>query len=80
MNGTNGAPIVIPDLWSLYVGNNDGSGSNQQVYFTAGSDGYQAGLLGVIQSVPEPSSVVLGLIAVGVLAGRWQWKNRRRAV
>jgi uncharacterized protein (TIGR03118 family) len=80
LDGTNGSPIVIPDLWALYVGNNDGSGSNQQLYFTAGSDGYSAGLLGVIQSVPEPSSAVLGLIAVGVLAGRWQWKNRRRAV
>jgi uncharacterized protein (TIGR03118 family) len=80
LNGTNGSPIVIPDLWALYVGNNHGSGSNQQLYFTAGSNGYQAGLLGVIQSVPEPSSAVLGLIAVGALAGRWQWKNRRRAV
>ena len=80
LNGTNGAPIVIPDLWSLYVGNNVASGSNQQLYFTAGSVGYSEGLLGVIQSVPEPSSAVLGLIAVGVLAGRWQWKNRRRAV
>jgi uncharacterized protein (TIGR03118 family) len=80
LNGTNGSPIVIPDLWSLYVGNNVASGSNQQLYFTAGSNGYSAGLLGVIQAVPEPSSAVLGLIAVGVLAGRWQWKNRRRAV
>ena len=80
LNGTNGQPIVIPGLWALWVGNNDGSGSNQQLYFTAGSVGYSEGLLGVIQSVPEPSSAVLGLIAVGVLAGRWQWKNRRRAV
>jgi uncharacterized protein (TIGR03118 family) len=80
LNGTNGSPIVIPDLWALYVGNNVASGSNQQLYFTAGSVGYSEGLLGVIQSVPEPSSAVLGLIAVGVLAGRWQWKNRRRAV
>jgi uncharacterized protein (TIGR03118 family) len=80
LNGANGAPIVIPDLWSLYVGNNVASGSNQQVYFTAGSNGYADGLLGAIQAVPEPSSAVLGLIAVGVLAGRWQWKNRRRAV
>jgi uncharacterized protein (TIGR03118 family) len=82
LTGTNGAPIVIQDLWALYVGNNSGSGSgsNQQVYFTAGSNGYADGLLGAIQAVPEPSSAVLGLIAVGVLAGRWQWKNRRRAV
>ena len=82
LTGTNGAPIVIQDLWALYVGNNAamGSGSNQQVYFTAGSNGYQAGLLGAIQFVPEPSSAVLGLIAVGALAGRWHWKNRRRGV
>jgi uncharacterized protein (TIGR03118 family) len=81
LTGTNGAPIVIQDLWALYVGNNaaTGSGSNQQVYFTAGSNGYADGLLGAIQSVPEPSSAVLGLIAVGALAGRWHWKNRRRA-
>ena len=82
LTGTNGAPIVIQDLWALYVGNNAamGSGSNQQVYFTAGSNGYNDGLIGAIQSVPEPSSAVLGLIAVGALAGRWHWKNRRRAV
>ena len=80
LNGTNGAPIVIPDLWALYVGNNAGSGSNQQVYFTAGSNNYADGLIGAIQSVPEPSSAVLGLIAVGALAGRWHWKNRRRGV
>jgi uncharacterized protein (TIGR03118 family) len=80
LNGTNGAPIVIPDLWALYVGNNAGSGSNQQVYFTAGSNSYADGLIGAIQSVPEPSSAVLGLIAVGALAGRWHWKNRRRGV
>jgi uncharacterized protein (TIGR03118 family) len=83
LNGANGKPIVIPDLWALYVGNNDGSGSNQQVYFTAGSANYSQGLLGAIadvSSVPEPSSVVLGLIAMGALAGRWHWKNRRRAV
>jgi uncharacterized protein (TIGR03118 family) len=78
LNGTNGAPIVIQDLWALYVGNNAGSGSNQQVYFTAGSNNYADGLIGAIQSVPEPSSAVLGLIAVGALAGRWHWKNRRR--
>jgi uncharacterized protein (TIGR03118 family) len=80
LNGTNGSPIVIPGLWALWVGNNDGSGSNQQVYFTAGGANYTSGLVGAISAVPEPSSMVLGLIAVGALAGRWQWKNRRRAV
>jgi uncharacterized protein (TIGR03118 family) len=80
LNGTNGQQIVIPGLWALWVGNNDGSGSNQQVYFTAGGANYTSGLVGAFSAVPEPSSMVLGLIAVGALAGRWQWKNRRRAV
>jgi uncharacterized protein (TIGR03118 family) len=82
LNGTNGSPIVIPGLWALYVGNDaaTGSGSNQQVYFTAGGANYTSGLVGAISAVPEPSSMVLGLIAMGALAGRWQWKNRRRAV
>jgi uncharacterized protein (TIGR03118 family) len=79
LNGTNGSPIVIPDLWALTIGNGDGAGSTQQIYFTAGVGGYQDGLLGAIQpaSVPEPSTAVLGLIAVGALAGRWHWKKRR---
>jgi uncharacterized protein (TIGR03118 family) len=80
LNGTNGSPIVIPDLWALTIGNGDGFGSTDQIYFTAGVGGYQDGLFGAIQAasvVPEPSTAVLGLIAVGVLAGRWQWKKRR---
>jgi uncharacterized protein (TIGR03118 family) len=82
LNGTNGKPIVIQDLWSIFVGNNGGAGSSNELYFTAGSGGYSGGLVGAIQiaSVPEPSTAVLGLIAMGALAGRWHWKNRRRAV
>jgi len=79
LNGTNGSPIVIQDLWALTIGNGAGAGSTQQIYFTAGVGGYQDGLLGAIQlsSVPEPSTAVLGLISVGLLAARWRWKKRR---
>ena len=79
LNGTNGSPIVIPDLWSLTIGNGTSAGSTEQIYFTAGTGGYQDGLLGDIQlsSVPEPSTTVLALIALGVLTGRWHWKKRR---
>ena len=82
LNGTNGSPIVIPDLWALTIGNGTSAGSTDQIYFTAGVGGYKDGLLGAIQlqSVPEPSSAVLGLIAAGALAGRWFWKSRRRGV
>ncbi len=79
LNGTNGSPIVIQDLWSLTTGNGTDAGSTQQIYFTAGTGGYRDGLVGAIQlaSVPEPSTAVLALIALGVLTGRWHWKKRR---
>ena len=79
LNGANGSPIVIPDLWSLFIGNGAGAGSTNEIYFTAGVGGYADGLLGDIQlqSVPEPSTAVLGLISVALLAARWRWKKRR---
>ena len=79
LNGTNGSPIVIQDLWALSIGNGTNAGSTDQIYFTAGSGGYRDGLLGAIQlsSVPEPSSAVLGLIALGAVAGGIHWKKRR---
>ena len=80
LDGVNGQPITIPDLWALTPGNNGSGGSSQDIYFTAGSQGYTNGIFGVIQSVPEPSTAVLGLIAAGVLSGGWYWKSRRRGV
>ncbi len=82
LNGTNGSPIVIPDLWSLTIGNGTSAGSTEQIYFTAGVGGYGDGLLGAIQlsSVPEPTSAVLALIALGVVTGRWHWKKRHGVI
>ena len=62
---------MIQDLWALTVGNGTNAGSTQDIYFTAGVGGYKDGLLGAIQlqSVPEPSTAVLGLIAVGAWPG-----------
>ena len=55
LNGTNGSPIVIQDLWALTIGNGTSAGSTQQIYFTAGVGGYRDGLLGAIQLRPSPS-------------------------
>ena len=41
LNGTNGQPIVIQDLWALTIGNGTNAGSTQQIYFTAGTGGYR---------------------------------------
>jgi len=80
LTGADGRPIVIDGLWGLMPGNDGNGGSSQKIYFAAGPSDETHGLFGVLQSetVPEPSSMVLGLIAAGLLAGRWTWKTHRR--
>ena len=73
-----GQPFSETELWALSFGNGGSAGSTDTLFFTAGLDNNTNGLLGAISSVPEPSSAVLGLIAMGVLAGGWRWRNRRR--
>ncbi len=66
-------------LWAITFGSGSASGGDPNtLYFAAGLDGSN-GLLGAITPVPEPSTVVLGLIAVSILAGGLMWKNVRRA-
>ena len=64
-------------LWGLTFGNGGSAGSPNILYFSAG---YTAdatnGLIGAI-SVPEPSTAVLGLVAIGQLAGSWWLRNGR---
>ena len=74
-----GQPFSATELWALSFGNGGSAGSTDTLFFTAGLDNNTNGLLGAISSVPEPSSAVLGLIALGVLTGGWRWKNRRRS-
>jgi uncharacterized protein (TIGR03118 family) len=71
-------PIAIDGLWGLIAGNDGNGGSSQKIYFSAGPNSEGNGLFGVLQAVPEPSSIVLS--ATGLLAGRWMWKNRKRRV
>ena len=73
-----GQPFPPAELWALSFGNDGSAGSTDTLFFTAGLSNNTDGLFGAISSVPEPSSAVLGLIALGVLAGGWRWKNRRR--
>ncbi|AMV37940.1 TIGR03118 family protein [Planctomyces sp. SH-PL62] len=72
LSDLSGQPIVIDGLWGLMVGNGGGAGSPDKLYFTAGPNDETHGLFGVIQSVPEPSSVLLLLSgsAVALAAGR----------
>ncbi|WP_165071361.1 TIGR03118 family protein [Paludisphaera rhizosphaerae] len=72
--GAGGQPLVIDGLRGLIVGNGGSGGDSASLYFTAGPGGGAHGVFGVIQSVPEPSSVVLMLFGSAVAA----WAGRRR--
>jgi uncharacterized protein (TIGR03118 family) len=66
------------ELWGMTFGNGGNVGSSNVLYFAAGLDGATNGLIGAISPVPEPSSAVMGLIALGTLGAGLRWKNRRR--
>ncbi len=75
-----GQPFSETELWALSFGSGSSKGGSMDtLYFTAGLDNNTNGLIGAISSVPEPSSALLGLIALGVVAGGWRWSNRRRS-
>jgi uncharacterized protein (TIGR03118 family) len=74
----NSAAFTEQQLWGLTFGNGSSAGSPSILYFSAGytSDATN-GLIGAI-SVPEPTTAVLGLLAIGQLAGGRRSRNRRR--
>src|SRR5215475_7479082 len=57
LSGADGEPIAIDGLWGLIPGNDGSGGSSQNIYFAAGPNGEANGLFGVLQAVPEPSSM-----------------------
>lgn len=71
LKGANGKPLEIDGLWALTVGNDGAAGSSQMVYFTAGPDDEENGLVGAL-NVPEPASIFLvcGGLAMTVLRRR----------
>lgn len=58
ISGPNGSPIVNPGLWGLLPGNGGAGGTSGTLYFTAGSNGQTAGLLGSIATAAQPSVTV----------------------
>jgi uncharacterized protein (TIGR03118 family) len=64
------SPIIIGGLWALTVGNGGQGGNPNRIYFTAGPGGETNGLFGSLTSVPEPSTIVIAVIASCAITGR----------
>ena len=77
--GVDGNPLSIDGLWGLIPGNGGAGGSKERIYFSAGPGDESHGLFGSISAVPEPSSVLLGLIAITSVAAGTRWKARGAA-
>jgi uncharacterized protein (TIGR03118 family) len=75
-----GDPLSIDGLWGLIPGGGGSAGNTHDIYFTAGPNDESGGVLGVIQSVPEPGSAALAMISIGAMSLGWAWKNRRRSL
>ncbi|HEY4330110.1 MAG TPA: TIGR03118 family protein [Phycisphaerae bacterium] len=60
LRDSNGDPLAIDGLWGLTFGNGVSLGDANTLYYTAGPNGEQDGLLGkVTVAVPEPASMSL---------------------
>jgi uncharacterized protein (TIGR03118 family) len=77
LSDKSGTPLVNPGLWGLTFGNGGQGGDPNSLYFTAGGAAEDSGVFGRISAVPEPSSVVLGLIAAGLVAAHYRFRTGR---
>ncbi len=73
-----GNALSIDGLWGLIPGNGPSAGNPHDIYFTAGPHDESGGVLGVLQAVPEPGSIVLAMISIAAMSLGWTWKRRRK--
>jgi uncharacterized protein (TIGR03118 family) len=77
--GVDGNPLTIDGLWGLRAGNDGSGGNSNTLYFSAGPGGESHGLFGALSPVPEPASIVLAVLAGGiVVASRGVARRRTR--
>jgi len=72
----NGNPISIDGLWDLSFGNGGNAGLKDSLFFTAGLNGEEDGLVGFLH-VPEPVTLsVFGAGLAGIAALRRRKKGK----
>ncbi|HZZ32479.1 MAG TPA: TIGR03118 family protein, partial [Phenylobacterium sp.] len=80
--GRDGNPLQFGDLWALTPGNGV-TGSQQDIYFTAGLSDEAHGLFGRLSVAPEPETWWLAILGFGLtgtaLRGQANWRRGFRA-
>ena len=75
LDGTTGSALNLDGLWALKFGNGGNGGDPNVLYFSAGPDDESHGLFGAITLTPEPSSLVVVVGSLPIMA----WFRRRRS-
>jgi uncharacterized protein (TIGR03118 family) len=70
LKDANGNVISIDGLWGITFGNGVGLGDANSLYFTAGPNNEQDGILGKLTIVPEPSTLCVTIAGVAATCRR----------
>ena len=62
LDGANGQPIQINDLWALTPGHGGSNGDPHKIYFTSGVQNEAHGLFGSLGSTPEPDHSAMAMM------------------
>jgi uncharacterized protein (TIGR03118 family) len=69
LEGADGAPITIGDLWALIPGTGSAGSDPNKIYFTAGVQNEAHGLFGSLAAIPEPDRSAMSTVGSHSLHG-----------
>jgi uncharacterized protein (TIGR03118 family) len=62
LEGADGGPITIGDLWALIPGTGNAGSDPNKIYFTAGVQNEAHGLFGSLAAIPEPDKSAMSTV------------------